>query len=282
SPACGACPTGYHCGTANGLAVCRNDATGIPVFSHVFVIVMENLSLNTLLDPDNAGQSTFLRGLMTTDAWASDYHGVAHPSRPNYTAMPSGDRQSTGCDCSPAGDGSCNPLVCNILLSSCSCARDTSHLGDQLEAAGLGWRSYGEDMGAACNLSSSGNYATKHVPFLYYDNVQGNADRCAAHVVDWTAFADDATRHSVPPFSFLSPNLADERQGPTFGDESKNIQHGDDWLRNVAGPAIFNLDEYKQGGLWVIAWDEDDHSGIFDGDEPIPMFLLSPYGKKGY
>src|SRR5262249_42749444 len=51
APDCGApCPTGFHCGSANGLAVCRHDDSGIPLFSNVFVVLMENLSFNELLE----------------------------------------------------------------------------------------------------------------------------------------------------------------------------------------------------------------------------------------
>src|SRR5262249_55818950 len=134
--ACGGCPDGYHCGTANAIAVCRNDQSGIPLFGHVFVIVMENLSLSTLEDPDNREASPFLHSLEASAASSKNYHGVAHPSLPNYLALTSGATHGVECDCSPAGSGSCNDLVCNTLLSSCSCAQETGSIADQLEDAG--------------------------------------------------------------------------------------------------------------------------------------------------
>src|SRR5579862_4613008 len=42
---CGTCPTGYTCGSANGNAVCRSNTTQIPLFTNVFVILMENTTL---------------------------------------------------------------------------------------------------------------------------------------------------------------------------------------------------------------------------------------------
>src|SRR3954463_15801971 len=42
SASCGTCPTGYTCSTSNGLAVCRSNKTQIPLFTNVFVIMMEN------------------------------------------------------------------------------------------------------------------------------------------------------------------------------------------------------------------------------------------------
>jgi hypothetical protein len=89
--ACGACPVGYTCGTANGIPVCRS-ATGIPLFSHVFVIVMENTSWATL----DQSTTPFIHSLKSNWAYAADYHGVTHPSLPNYVALVSGDTQGIG------------------------------------------------------------------------------------------------------------------------------------------------------------------------------------------
>ena len=170
--ACGACPANYVCGSANGLPVCRAPS-GIPLFKHVFVILMENTSWSTL---DQSMNTPYLHDLKNKWAYATDYHGVAHPSLPNYLALASGDPQGVGCDCNPTGSA-CNFLNCNALLHSCGCPSGGASIADDLEAAGLTWRAYGEDMGAACNTTSSGGYATRHVPFLYFSKVQGDAKR---------------------------------------------------------------------------------------------------------
>jgi hypothetical protein len=275
---CGTCPSGTHCGTANGLEVCRNDATGIPVFSHVFVIVMENLSYSTLTDPNNADASPFLHGLMTSAAYATDYHGVAHPSLPNYIGMTSGDTQGIGCDCEPSGDTACSTATCNIVLHSCNCSQQAQNLADQVEAASKTWRAYGEEMGAPCNLSDTGGYAVRHVPFLYYQDVQSNTDRCGTHVVDYGTFATDTPAN----FTFIAPNLTHDGHDPVFPGGKTNIKNADTWLSTVGVPAITGLDAYKNGGLLVIVWDEDDYSGLINKDDSVPFFLLSPYAKTMY
>jgi hypothetical protein len=276
--ACGGCPDGYHCGTANSIAVCRSDQTGIPLFSHVFVIVMENLSLSTLEDPDNRDASPFLHSLEASAAYSTDYHGVAHPSLPNYLALTSGATQGVECDCSPAGSGSCNDLVCNTLIHSCSCAQGAAHIADELENAGLSWQAYGEDMGTPCNLVDSGSYATRHVPFLYYNSVQLDTERCSQHVVDYSAFATGP----VPEFVFIAPNLVHDMHDPVLPGGRTNITNGDSWLSSTGVAAITALPAYQSGGLLVIVWDEDDYSGVLSEDDPIPMFVLSPYAKAGY
>ena len=272
---CGTCPTGYTCGTANGIAVCRAPS-GIPLFSNVYLILMENTSLSTLSPALTNGTAPNLESLATTYATGSDYHGVTHPSLPNYIALTSGNTQGIACDCQAAPNGSaCNVGTCNTLLGACSCPQAAASIADQLEAASLTWMAFGESMGTPCNTNDSGNYAQRHVPFLYYTGIQGNAARCAAHVVDFSNF--DPASPSV--YNFIAPNLIDDMHNPD-PTNSTNIPDGDAWI----GPhvqAITSSAAYAEGGLVVVVWDEDDNSGFPVADAPIPIFVISPYAKHG-
>jgi hypothetical protein len=275
---CSTCPTGYACGTANGLAVCRA-ASGIPLFTNVYVVLMENTSLATLTPAMTGGTAPNLEALAKKYATGSDYHGVSHPSLPNYIALTSGGTQGVGCDGHPQADaGSCNALDCNLLLGSCSCLTTAMNLADQLEAAQLTWMDFGEDMGTPCNLVDSGNYAVRHNPFLYYEDVQGNMSRCTSHVVDYKAF--DPTHPAK--FDFIAPNLVDDMHNPD-PTNSTNIPDGDKWIGPNVG-AILASSGYTSGGLVVVVWDEDDGSGGITGtDDPVPIFVMSPYAKgNGY
>jgi hypothetical protein len=278
SQGCGTCPTGYTCGTANGIQVCRANTTQIPLFNHVFVILMENTSLTTLETGINNNKAPNLATWQGKYATGSNYHGVAHPSLPNYIALTSGDTQGIGCDCGAAqGNGTCHPLG-DLCIGTCSCdTAATGHLADQLEAANKTWMDFGESMGTACNLTDNGNYAVRHNPFLYYDNVQTNQARCTAHVVDFSTFDPN----NAPNFSFIAPNLVSDMHNPDPPD-STNIPNGDQWLGIHAG-AILNSSGYKNGGLLVIVWDEDDGSGGLLGntDDPIGIWVMSPYAKSG-
>jgi len=70
---------------------------------------MENLSLSSL--QGDLKYAPHIDKLMSTMASGSDYHGVTHPSLPNYIALTSGDPQGITCDCKPTPDaGSCNEL----------------------------------------------------------------------------------------------------------------------------------------------------------------------------
>jgi phosphatidylinositol-3-phosphatase len=279
---CGTCPSGSTCGSANGIAVCRT-ASGIPVFTNIFVITMENTSMSSL---QKSTTTPYLHSLMMNAAYASDYHGVTHPSLPNYLAMTSGSPgvQSDGttavsCDCDPVGSTCNNCSTISTLFSSCGCEQQAQHLGDQLDPVGKKWRNYGDGMGAACNKTTSGSYATRHLPFLYYKNVQEDSARCSDHVVDYGSFAADLSAGSYA-LSFIAPSLSHDMHGTGLTQGSSDVTAGDTWLSTNVGNIVAS-NAYKNGGLVIIVWDEDDLSGTLAKDDPIPLFVLSPFAKSG-
>jgi hypothetical protein len=273
---CGNCPTGYTCGSANGTPVCRAPS-GVPLFKHIFVIVMENTSASTLAAATN---TPYLTSLAMQGVSLSDYHGVTHPSLPNYIAMTSGDDYGIGCDCTPDMSSMCNGFNCSAILSTCGCEQIAHNLADDLEAAGRTWRDYAEGMGTPCNTTSSGDYAVKHVPFLYYDDVQSDAPRCMAHVVDYTELAADLAAGNAPSFSIIAPNLTHDMHNPIPAG-AQNLANGDMWLSQEV-PKILASPAYTDGGLVVIVWDEDDLSGLFAPDDPIPFIAVSKLAKSAY
>lgn len=269
---CGTCPSGYTCGSANGKAVCRSGA-GIPLFEHVYVVLMENTSLDTL---DKATNTPNLKRMASTGASGKNYHGVTHPSLPNYIALVTGDTQGIGCDCKAApGQGTCSAVSCNRVLSNCTCAAPMTTIADQLETAKKGWKAYAEGMGTACNVQNAGKYAVRHVPFLYDTKIQNDATRCA-NVVDLGAFDPD----TAPAFSFIAPDLEHDMHDP-FPGGAQNLANGDGFIGPLVDRIVASA-AYKKSGLLVVVWDEDDASGGITGtDDPIPMFVMSPFAKSG-
>jgi hypothetical protein len=151
-----------------------------------------------------------------------------------------------------------------------------TNIADQIEAAKGTWMAFGESMGKPCNLVDTGNYAVRHLPFLYYDDIQKSA-RCAEHVVDFSMFDPD----TAPLFTYIAPDLVDDMHNPD-PTTSVNIPDGDKWLGKEV-PAIVESSSYKSGGLLLVVWDEDDNSGGITGsNDAIPMFVISPYAKQGY
>ena len=66
----------------------QDHAEGIPVFDHVFILMMENHTTPDIIgDPD----APFINSLASTYGFAANYFGVTHPSFPNYLAATSGN-----------------------------------------------------------------------------------------------------------------------------------------------------------------------------------------------
>jgi len=122
------------------------------------------------------------------------------------------------------------------------------------------------------------NYAVRHDPFVYFDDVTGNQDpnssNCIAHVRPYTELATDLANGTVAQYNFITPNVCDDMH-----DRCKplrnSIKQGDTWLSNNV-PTILNSAAYQNGGALFITWDE---AGT--GDGPIGMIVLSPLTKGG-
>jgi hypothetical protein len=154
------------------------------------------------------------------------------------------------------------------------------HLVNQLEAAGVSWRAYVENIAPGqCPIQGQGPYTTWHVPFLYFDDVVGNppastATRCIAHVVPFGHLAQDLQTGSAPQYAFVVPNECnDMHQDCNTGDP---VRQGDDWLAAHI-PELLSSSAYARGSLVLIVWDFSPH-----GDVPIGLIALSAKAKPGY
>src|SRR5258705_4790186 len=131
-------------------------------------------------------------------------------------------------------------------------------------------------MGAPCGLTSHGQYAAKHNPFVYFSDINGwdgttfqTSQRCIDHVVDYTELDKDLTAGTVPRYVFITPNLDHDMH-------DGSIQLGDQWLKREMAK-IMASDSYKNGGVIFLLWDE----GSSNSDDP-PFIAISPHAKQGY
>ncbi len=184
--------------------------------THVFVIVMENRSFAQVASNGYIAQLAARYGV------ATDYHGVSHPSLPNYLALTSGSTWGI------ADDG--------------FHALPKGGLGSELTAAGIDWRAYMEGMTRTC-FNSPYPYALKHNPFAYY----GAA--CPAQVVAFSSFASDMTG-TVPRFVWITPDLCHD------GHDCSNAV-ADGWLAQTVA-LILATTAWQDNGLLLITWDEGE------------------------
>jgi phosphatidylinositol-3-phosphatase len=225
----------------------------------VFTIVMENKSRHEILGNSKA---PYINRLANQNAVAMDYHdSYVHPSEPNYIWMVAGQNFGILDNDDP---------INNHIDSQ-------SHLADQIEMAGLTWKTYQESMGAPCGLTSHGRYAAKHNPFVFFDDVTGwdgkafhPEVRCNEHVVDYSELDADIANNALANYVFITPNLdSDMHDG--------SISLGDSWLANEV-PKLFATDNYKNGGVIFLMWDEG--GGTPAGDDP-PFIAISTRAAAG-
>jgi len=231
--------------------------------NRVFIIVMENHNWSQFKGAANAPYVN--NTLLPQASHAEQYYNPPglHPSLPNYLWLEAGTNFGITNDNDPSSNHQST----------------TAHLVTQLNNAGISWKTYQEDIsGTTCPLTSVNQYAPKHNPFVYFDDVTNtnnpNSAYCIAHVRPFPELATDLQNNTVAQYVFITPNLCDDGHD-SCAPVNDPIRQTDNWLAaNV--PAILNSAAYQSGGALFITWDE----GV-GGDGPIGMMVHSPSAKGG-
>lgn len=224
--------------------------SGVPAFSHVYLIVLENHGYDAIV---NSGQAPYLRSLADGFGLATAYHAISHPSEPNYIALFSGSTQGV------ADDG-----VHELAAPS---------LADELAAQGRTWRVYAENVPPGCYRGAvasggpdgPGTYARKHEPAISFISVSGDATRCA-----W-----------IQPLGNLDPAAADfELIVPNMCHDMHDcdVRTGDDFLRGLV-PRILDSRAWRDGGVLFITFDEGD--GPAGAGDRVATLVVSPAVRSG-
>jgi hypothetical protein len=253
-----AAPTATHAAPAAATArppVSTPAPASVPAFSHVFVIVMENNEYGNII---GSAAAPYINSLARSYGLATNYYGASHPSLPNYLALTAGSTFGITSDCT-------------------TCYVNATNIADQVEASGRSWKAYMEDMPSPCYAGASyANYAMKHDPFMYYNDIRNNAARCAAHVVPFTQFSGDIASGNVPNFVWITPNLCNDMH-------DCSVATGDGWLSRVV-PMITGSAAYRNGGVLFITWDEGSSSAGCCGDSwggHVATLVISPRSING-
>ncbi|HEU4672717.1 MAG TPA: alkaline phosphatase family protein [Candidatus Limnocylindrales bacterium] len=238
--ACGSAPVATPAPTATA-------AAPVPPLDHIYVIVMENKEEGHVIgNPDAA----FLNDLGARGGLATEYHGVSHPSQPNYLALFAGSTFGV------ADDG-----IHDL---------DAPTIADQLEAAGRTWHVYAQDLPSPCFTGAESNggvdlvgapgaYVRKHNPAISFVGISRNPTRCA-NITDLASFDAGAA-----DLELIVPNLTNDMHNGT-------ITQGDGFLRDLV-PRITGDPAFARS-LLVVTFDEG--STTSGGGGEVATVLVSP------
>ncbi len=202
---------------------------GIPNFSHIIIIVFENLEFDQVIG--NTQQMPNFNQLARRYTLLTGYYAITHPSLPNYLALIGGDTFGVTDDCD-------------------SCFFNTTSLPDLVEASQRTWKAYYEDLPAPCVLGDHYPYNQALNPFVYFDPVRLNPARCEHSVVPLTQLDQDLSQDNLPDFTFIVPNLCNNAH-------DCGLDVADRWLGDWVGkiqefsclrPAQFDRDHLRRRG----------------------------------
>ena len=237
----------------------------------VFLIMMENHNWSDI--KQNSSAPYINKTLLPVASYAEEYYNPPgiHPSEPNYLWLEAGT----------------NFGVTNDDEPSANHQHTTQHLVTLLDQAGISWKSYQEDIdGTVCPIQSSGLYATKHNPMVFFDDVTDTnnlaSSYCIAHVRPFSELVTDLQNNTQARYNFITPNLCNDMHN-TCPPLIDSVLQGDAWLSQHV-PMILHSQAHQNGGIVFITWDEGE--GLFPivkSDGPIGLILLSPAAKgNGY
>jgi len=234
------------------------DSDTVPPFKHIVVVVMENKEFGRVAGSSSA---PFLNQLATDYALATRYYAVTHPSLPNYLAMIGGKTFGVDSDC-------------------LDCFQAAPNLVDQSEGAGRTWKAYFESMPRPCFVGDSpdGQYAQKHNPFIYFDNIRNDPARCR-NIVPLGQLSTDLAAGDLADLIWIGPNLRSSTH-------DASIAEGDRWLAENL-PPVLQSPAFTDDGLLVVTYDEGDSDEARNGRSSggggrIMTVVASPLARQGY
>ncbi len=201
-------------------------------YTHVVWILLENEGYGVI----GSSSAPYLNSLSDHCGLATNDFATNHPSLPNYIALTSGSAQGIVDDNEPSS----HPLRVPSIFS-------------QLKA---NWRTYAESMPTACDRVTSGTYAARHNPAVYYTNLAN----CASRDVALSSPLDLSAA-----FTMIVPNVCNDMH-------SCPVATGDAWLKKYVAQ-ILSSPQYRSKSLALfITFDESTQSN----SNQIPTVVVAP------
>ena len=251
-------------------------ASTVGELDHVFMVYMENKGYTDIVGSPKA---PFLNSLINAYGSATAYHGLTHPSLPNYYSIVGGTDFGLTYNCGTPCIDAETTLVSNI------------------EGANKTWAGYAQSMPAPGTLTPSGDYSPSQLPFFAFRSIANDPAR-AANVKPLEQMATDlANPDTAPNFAWFAANEEFNGEGPVdfpWGilkfaisqleiGNPYNIPALDQFLSETV-PVVLNSatwnDPTRKSALFV-TFDEDNNNtslGFGNQDNRVVMVVIPSPG----
>src|SRR3954453_11748741 len=256
-----------------GVGASSAQAVTLPPIKHAWIVVLENRDYSTTFGPKSP--APYLSKTLTSQGeLLTHYYGPAHLSLDNYVTMVSGQppNPQTQADCQFYTDFAGTVGSDGVAVGSgCVFPAEVKTIADQLEAKGLTWKGYMQDMGTACRhpalnqhddtetATKQNQYAARHNPFVYFHSIIDRPS-CAKNDVNLRKLPGDlATASSTPAYSFITPDLCADGHDETCADGTRpgGFAGIEAFLREWV-PRIKGSPAYEDHGAILITFDESE------------------------
>lgn len=209
-----------------------------PTYDHVVWILLENVGYSVVGSPS----APYLNSLSSQCGLAVNYLAISHPSLPNYLALTSGSTHGIADDDDPSAHRLTGPSIFSQLDGN--------------------WRGLVQSMPAPCDQVTSGTYAARHNPAVYFVSLGALCQR-------------DDVPMTLPlnlsaSFTFIAPNICDDMH-------SCSVATGDQWLSQIV-PSIIESRQYQsRSTVLFITFDEGDGGPT----NRVPTYVIAPSVPRG-
>jgi hypothetical protein len=223
----------------------------MPHLRHVFVIMMENHSLDAL----SAHSAPYIHHLIKHDGYDFAYFGVTHVSLPNYVALLSGSTQGTHSD---------NPdqHFFHPTLITQFTRHHITWQGVMQSIPSTGYRRNWyprQRVTSPLAVPTDALYAKKHDPFMLFPEI---ARSDSDHIVPLRRLTAELRSGQVPRFVWITPNLCSDMHGQPIGSPNCPANHpqqlvrrGNRFLQQLV-PQITQSRAFSGHSVIFITWDE--------------------------
>ena len=230
----------------------------VPNFQHIVIVIFENKEFGSVI---GSPKMPYFNILASSYTLLTEHYATTHPSLPNYISLIGGDTFDIKSDCE-------------------DCYVNATSLPDLIEQSGRTWKTYQENMPEACHLGSTLRYVQKHNPFIYFDPIRLNAERCAQSIVPLTQLNVDIASKSLPNFIFITPDICHSAH-------DCGLDQADAWLKIMMNTLVVAFGATNEPYLIILTWDEGqgDHSccGLpKSAGGRVATVLISPQVKTGF